>query len=113
MDTIFNQTEVTDADNGKEPDWNRQYKGAKTLLEKAEVMQRQKNWKAEQHSKAHAERQQSQQQKLDAVLAIPQVKRNKVFWDNLLKVDPYTHSQLRRQQQEDRKALGFAFQLKG
>lgn len=113
MTTIFNQ-EIPDTDNGQsEPDWNRQIKEAKSFRARADVFQRRENWKANQHDKAHAEWQQRQQEKEKAVLAIPQARRNKVFWDKLAKDDPYTYSQLRHQKQEDRKALGFAFQLKG
>lgn len=95
--------------------WKEQYRNAKGLAAKTEILNKRDEYLAAERAKAYAEQVLAEEREVEAILALPVSDRNKVYYEQLKQNKPLAyHSQkVQAQLKKDKSVLGLLFHMKG
>jgi len=95
--------------------WKAEYREAQGFAAKAAVLNKRDAAMEAQQEKQQAEQSSREQEKVDAIAALPRYQRNKAFYEALKQSDPVTFFSpaITKLRISDKQALGLQFHLKG
>jgi len=107
---------VADATQRKFLDnWREEYRNAKGLVAKADILAKRDQYMEAEKLKAFAEQELEEEKEVEAILALPVSKRNKAYYEQLKQNNPlaYHNPRVQAQIKKDRSVLGLLFHMKG